>query len=175
MPDFLERRPRYRELHHSFHIRRHDEEVGTTNRSPTQTLPRAHKKLRRQPRRWNKPDRIRIHAQSTQLGEPLRPPWRGRRRRRLGNSCRKQCTQLGWTRPALWQRTQRLLAEPQRIFDVSTLTEHHKRVKWTSSQCCCAVSSTASAYAIRLIHGSASAFFEDQEFASFSIPSGALW
>jgi cell division control protein 24 len=35
--------------------------------------------------------------------------------------------------------------------------------------------STASAYAIRLIHRSTSAFFEDQEFASFSIPSGALW
>ena len=31
MPDFLERRPRYRELHHPIHFRRYDEEVGTAN------------------------------------------------------------------------------------------------------------------------------------------------
>jgi hypothetical protein len=162
MPDFLERRPRHRELHHSILFGRHDEEMGTTNRISKKTLPRTYEELRRQPNRWNKSDRIRIHAESTDLGEPLRSPWRRGRRRRIGNPCRQQHTQLGQFKPDISKWTERILTEPERIDFVTTLSKHHKRVYWPPSKCCGAISSSPSTHANWCLCKSTPTFLEDK-------------
>jgi hypothetical protein len=175
MPDFLERRPRYRELHHSIFFGRHDEEMGTANRSSTKTLPRTYKELRRQPNRWNKSDRVRIHAEPTNPREPLRSPGRRRRRRRIGNPRWQRHPELEQFKPDISARTERILTEPERIDFVTTLEKHHKRVYWTPSKCCGAVSSPPSTYATRCLRKPTSTFLEDKRASTTcSLPGRSL-